>query len=232
MLAVTGESGVRQRARSLSSLGLVAQLDRGGRFRGESVDGSRSNIHDLWLRQDQGEASTHRRPIDRLRATDRRAAALPKRARQHPVNRHLLGLPLKTPFLDDLVERLEIGNLLSKKPGQLPIGQQGKMSIGRALAHAPALLLADEPTSALDLETRRSGHGSADRFGPAPACNSNQYHPRGRAGAGAGAARAECEAGRPTAGYRSAFCQELVESVVDGSRLTDRSPKANPSITL
>ncbi len=64
--------------------------------------------------------------------------------------RRSLGFPPRDAELDAMIESLEIGDCLTKKPQQLSVGQQQRASMVRALAHRPALLLADEPTSALD----------------------------------------------------------------------------------
>ncbi|MDG1433577.1 MAG: ATP-binding cassette domain-containing protein [Saprospiraceae bacterium] len=47
-------------------------------------------------------------------------------------------------------KRLGIEEILNRYPKQLSVGQQQRVSIGRAVMNAPMLLLADEPTSALD----------------------------------------------------------------------------------
>lgn len=53
----------------------------------------------------------------------------------------------------ELIERLGLGDLLTRYPEQLSGGQQQRVAIGRALASRPALLLADEPTGNLDEAT-------------------------------------------------------------------------------
>jgi putative ABC transport system ATP-binding protein len=47
---------------------------------------------------------------------------------------------------------LGIAHLLHRMPSSLSIGEQQRASIGRAIMHLPALVLADEPTSSLDDE--------------------------------------------------------------------------------
>ena len=49
-----------------------------------------------------------------------------------------------------MAERLQIGELLTRYPNQLSVGQQQRASIARAFMNEPKLILADEPTSALD----------------------------------------------------------------------------------
>lgn len=149
MLAVTGESG-SGKSTVLELLGLVAKPDRGARFDLQRADGSRSDIASLWRSRSQ-------RELARIRACCigfvlQTGGLLPYLCVRENLmlNRRLLGLPTNDGALDEIVERLDIGDLLHKKPGQLSIGQNQRASIGRALAHSPDLLLADEPTSALD----------------------------------------------------------------------------------
>ena len=52
----------------------------------------------------------------------------------------------------DLLERVAMGHLAQRKPGELSGGQQQRVAIARALAVEPEVMLFDEPTSALDPE--------------------------------------------------------------------------------
>ncbi len=60
---------------------------------------------------------------------------------------------LDTAWQDELVDRLGLGDLLTRYPEQLSGGQQQRVAIGRTFAVRPDLILADEPTGNLDEES-------------------------------------------------------------------------------
>lgn len=60
-------------------------------------------------------------------------------------------LPQQRHFeLARVVDLLEIGALLERKPNSLSGGEKQRVALGRAVLYSPALLLLDEPLSALD----------------------------------------------------------------------------------
>jgi molybdate transport system ATP-binding protein len=138
-----GSSG----AGKTSIINMIAGLiipDRGTiTLDGETIDDTASKFH----------LPSHRR---RIGYVFQDARLLPHLSIEQNLNygRRMNGLAHDAVHYKRIVELLDIGHLLNRRPAKLSGGERQRVALGRALLAKPRLLLLDEPLGSLDEERK------------------------------------------------------------------------------
>ena len=144
-MSIVGPSG-SGKSTLLSLIGLLDVPTKGSVFiDGEEVTKVKESEAPKIRREKIGFVFQHYNLIPTLTAVENvdiamRFARVPKRKRRERAV--------------ELLTRMGLGDRMKHKPSELSGGEQQRVSIARALANHPAIILADEPTGEVDTKTR------------------------------------------------------------------------------
>lgn len=148
-VALVGESGSGKSTTGRLLLGLEAPTAGDVRFRGQTLRALSGEDFNVYRRavqpvfQDSTASLNPRKTVAHAVELGLEAARVPARSRRRDAARLLEEVGLEP-----------AGAFLDRFPHQLSGGQRQRVNIARALATAPAVIVADEPVSALDLSVR------------------------------------------------------------------------------
>ncbi len=147
-VALVGFSGCGK-STLLDLLAMILQPDSSDEFAFFTTKNKRLDVADTWRRNN----------LDRLaRARMRHIGYVLQTGGLLPflsvydniaLSRYGLGLAEQA-AVKSVAEKLGIDRHLAKYPAQLSVGERQRVSIARAMAHEPSVVIADEPTASLD----------------------------------------------------------------------------------
>ena len=116
-----------------------------------------------WESPDSGRIEWHGEPADpaqlpwtQLAVVPQRVGLLPELTAEENVTLSYRAKGYHHHDVDDLFDALDLTDLHDALPEELSAGQQQRVSIARALAAVPTVMLVDEPTSSQDEESART----------------------------------------------------------------------------
>lgn len=147
-VALVGFSGCGK-STLLDLLAMILQPDSSGEFAFFTTRENRLDVADTWKRKNiDGLARARMRYIGYVLQT---GGLLPFLSVYDNIALSCYGLGLaEQDAVKTVAEKLGIDRHLEKFPAQLSVGERQRVSIARAMAHEPAVVIADEPTASLD----------------------------------------------------------------------------------
>jgi len=147
-VALVGFSGCGK-STLLDLLAMILQPDSAAEFAFYAAEDKRLDVADTWKRKNLDRlARTRLRYIGYVLQT---GGLLPFISVYENIalSRYGLGLEAQD-AVKSVAEKLGIDRHLKKYPAQLSVGERQRVSIARAMAHQPSVVIADEPTASLD----------------------------------------------------------------------------------